>query len=414
MRAKGRNQMLTFCLGALLLLPSSLRAQAEKENKPGWQSRVAVRGNTVFALNLYQQLNQEDGNLFFSPYSISTALSMTYGGARGETARQMAEALHFSLVQKQLHPAFASVQAELNAIQKKGQVKLAVANSIFPHRSYTFRDDYLDLVQKNYGTEIVPVDYVKEPEVARQTINRWVENKTNDKIQDLIPEGVLNELTRMVLANAIYFKGNWSNQFDKKFTRSQPFKVAAGKSVPTPMMFQRRLYPFFVDQENGLQVLELPYEGDEVSMVLLLPSKPDGLVQLEKKLTVKNLKKWLVELRPVEVEATIPKFKMTAEFSLAEPMKSLGMRDAFVAGKADFSGLDGSRDLSISAILHKAFVDVNEEGSEAAAATAVVIRTRSARRYPRFRADHPFIFLIRDKVTGSILFMGRYAKPTPK
>jgi serpin B len=370
----------------------------------------AVTGNTAFALDLYGKLRAQEGNLFLSPYSISTALAMTHGGARGETEAQMAKVLHFDLPQEQLHSAFATLEAGLSGVQKKGKVKLAVANSLWPQKGYAFLPEYLDLCKIQYGTAITPLDYAGAGETARKTINDWVEDKTNKKITDLIAPGVLNALTRMVLVNAIYFKGDWASQFKADATQKQPFHISASQTVEAPLMHQKREFGF--SENNDLQVLELPYSGDDLSMIVLLPRKTDGLAGLEAKLTVQNLAAWTGKLHRQKVEVFLPKFKMTAQFSLNEKLSALGMTDAFT-GKADFSGMTGNRDLYISAVIHKAFVEVNEEGTEAAAATAVVMAARSMPRpSPVFRADHPFLFLIRDNATGSILFLGRITDPT--
>ena len=374
--------------------------------KPAKPAAAISQGNTAFALDLYGQLRSTEGNMFFSPYSISTALAMTQGGARGETARQMTKTLHLT---PNVHADFAKLQQRLNEVQQQGKVKLAIANSIFPQVDYRFRPEYVGLVKKNYGSEVTPLNFAGDTEGSRLAINRWVEQRTNDKIKDLIKPGLLDPLTRMVLANAIYFKGDWASQFKPKSTREQPFRLSAAKSVKTPMMYQKASFGYYADRE--LSVLEMPYVGNAVTMCVLLPKKVDGLAAIEKKLSAAQLDQWLGRFRKTKVMVTLPKFKMTAEFNLSTALKKLGMKDAFTEGTADFSGMDGSRNLYIYAVVHKAFVDVNEEGTEAAAATAVVIRTRSAVRYPSFRADHPFLFLIRDKATGSILFMGRYSAP---
>jgi serpin B len=372
-----------------------------------------VTGNTAFALDLYAKLRSQDGNLFFSPYSISTALAMTYGGARGETARQMARTLHFDLAPDKLHPPLAALQANLNAIQQKGQVKLAVANSLWPQKGYAFLPDYLALCQKYYGTSITPVDYRGDTGAARKTINDWVEQKTNHKIVELLKPGVLNGLTRLVLANAIYFKGTWDSPFRTRLTTYQPFHVTTAKTVSAPLMEKEDRFRY-ADLPD-LQVLELPYAGDDLSMLVLLPRKVDGLGDLEANLTTQNLTAWTTGLERQEVDVFLPKFKTTAEFSLAETLAILGMADAF-SSRADFSGMDGRKDLFISAVVHKAFVEVNEEGTEAAAATGVMARASAVRAIPQqvpvFRADHPFLFLIRDNHTGSVLFLGRITDPT--
>jgi serpin B len=238
-----------------------------------------------------------------------------------------------------------------------------------------------------------------------------VESKTQQKIKELIPQGVLTVLTRLVLANAIYFKGDWAVQFDGKATAKAPFHVAPGETVEAPLMSQKNQFGYA--ELGELQVLALNYKGKALSMVVLLPKKPDGLAALETSLTPANLEKWTRNLPAREVQVFLPKFKMTSQFRLNEKLRALGMTDAFDESKADFSGLDGRKQyLFITAVLHKAFVEVNEEGTEAAAATAVVIGLRSAPARPLvFRADHPFLFLIRDNRTGSILFLGRVVDP---
>jgi len=374
---------------------------------------TAVAGNTAFAFDLYSQLRSQEGNLFFSPYSISTALAMAYGGARGETAAQMAKAMHFGLAQEKLHPAFAALESELKADQQKGQVKLAVANSLWPQKGHAFLPAYLDLCKINYGVAVKPLDFIGATEPARQTINAWVENKTNRKIQELLKPGILNEMTRLVLVNAIYFKGNWSSQFDKQLTKAGPFHVSAGKTVETPMMQTTRKFRYAESPEA--QVLELSYAGDDLSMLVLLPRDANSLAAFERSLSPGKLYAWVRSLRSRELQLWLPKFKTTSEFSLNQTLAALGMTDAFTP-RANFSGMDGTKNLFISAVVHKAFVEVNEDGSEAAAATGVAM-TWSAdinilEEPVVFRADHPFLFLIRDNRTGSILFLGRIVDPT--
>jgi len=391
---------------------SALTVTMLVEANGGSPTEALMNGNTAFALDLYGELREEEGNLFFSPYSISTALAMTYAGARGNTEKQMAQVLHFTLPQDQLHPAFASMEAALKAIQEKGEIELRVANALWPQKDYVFLKEFLELTKKYYGSAITPLDYKTAHEAARRTINAWVEEKTNDKIKDLIQEGVLDALTRLVLTNAIYFKGNWATQFDKNRTEDAPFHLLSGKSVETPLMHQKQTCGYA--EFEGLQVLELPYVGDALSMVVLLPKEVDGLAELEHRLTVENLEKWTNQLRKQEVSIFLPKFSMTSQFQLGKTLASMGMPDAFNMS-ADFSGMDGTKNLFISAVIHKAFVAVDEEGTEAAAATGVVISLKAAPRpAPVFRADHPFVFIIRDNVSGSILFFGRVVDPTAK
>jgi len=401
MKSKPKTLSL-LALVLMVLSPFPPAANAENE-------QTLVQDNIAFALDLYQELRTNGDNLFFSPYSISTALAMTYAGARGETETQMQKALHFSLPQDELHPAFPALQGKFQEIQEQGNVQLFVANSLWPHEEYAFKEEFLTLLQQYYDAEITALDYAQQPEQARQTINAWVEDNTNDKIQELIKPGVLDAMTRLVLANAIYFKGDWVHQFNEKATRDMPFKLSADQTVDTPMMYQEAHFGYWADEH--LQVLELPYEGEQLSMLVLLPTQVDGLAQLEQQLNVENLKQWTDQLNPQEVQVWLPKFKLTSDFRLDQALQAMGMIDAFTRN-ADFSGMDGTRKLYISAAIHKAYVDVNEEGTEAAAATGISARLASARITPQFRADHPFMFLIRENQTGSILFMGRMTDPT--
>jgi serine protease inhibitor len=371
---------------------------------------LLIQANTQFALDLYQKIRTEPGNLFFSPYSISTALAMTYAGARGETAVQMAQTLRLTMAEEQLHPVFGRLEAMLNEIEQKGDIQLRVANALWPHVKYNFLPDYLALLEKYYGTSVTAVDY-NQAEAARQMINEWVEEKTADKIKNLIPAGTLDALTRLVLVNAIYFKGNWANQFNPDVTEKQPFWLAAGGSVDVPLM--RRTTEFGYAERDDLQILELPYTGRDLSMIVLLPREIDGLAGLEEKLTPANLARWTDRLWSTKVVVLLPKFRLTFTMGLNGVLQEMGMADAFSMGKANFSGMDGTKELYMGAVLHKAFVEVNEEGTEAAAATAVVMVASAAPPQPPpvFRADHPFLFLIRENSTGSILFLGRVTNP---
>ncbi len=373
---------------------------------------AVVKGNTAFALELYARLRERDGNLFLSPYSVSTALAMTYAGARGDTAAQMADVLHFDLKGEALHRAFGQLVERLNEQGEKGGYQLSVANALWGQKGYGFLKEFLDLTEAHYGAGLHEVDFEKGLEAARQTINAWVEEETQDKIKELIPKGALDVLTRLVLTNAIYFKGDWASPFEEEETKDEPFTLLDGQKLDVPMMHQTEKFGYAEDE--GLQVLELPYVGKELSMVVLLPKSADGLADLEKSLTAENLEKWLAGLRRRNVVVALPRFKVTCGFALGKALKSMGMTDAFSPAAADFSGMNGGKEpLWIGAVIHKAFVEVNEEGTEAAAATAVMMVGGMARPEPTpvFRADHPFLFLIRDTRTGSILFLGRVANP---
>jgi serpin B len=408
--SKKTAMTLTSLLSVIFMVLVMLMELAAYKENP---SPAVVKGNTDFALNLYRELKNTNGNLFFSPYSISTALAMTYAGARENTAKQMEEVLHFPSGQNKVHPAFGRLETLLNEIQTQGDIQLNVANSLWPQQGYPFLEEYLALVKKYYGVVITPLDYQRAAEKARKIINQWVEEKTKDKIKNLIQPGVLDAVTRLVLVNAIYFKGNWATQFDEKWTRDDTFYLLSGGTMQTPLMTQKEEFAY--GDKEFLQVLELPYVGESLSMIVLLPKAKDGLPQLEKQLTAANLRRWTSGLRKQKVKVFLPKFKMISKFSLSETLAAMGMSDAFDPNKANFSGMDGRLNwLYIGAVLHKAFIDVNEEGTEAAAATAVVMKIRMAAQPPTFRADHPFIFFIRENTTGSILFLGRVMDPSQK
>ena len=369
---------------------------------------AVVQGNTAFALDLYGQLRSRAGNLFFSPLSLSLALAMTYVGAQGQTAEQMATVLHFPANQEQMHQAFAAMSKDL-LDHKEKKYQLHIANALWGQKGYHFRDAFLQTTKTYYGAGLNEVDFRTAAEEARQTINAWVEEQTKEKIKDLIPPGALDALTRLVLTNAIYFKGDWVLPFKKEQTKDEAFKVSATQQVTVPMMQQTAFFNY-LDGE-GFQALELPYVGDTLSMVVLLPKKIDGLVNFEGSLSVETLTEWLSKLESREVVVSLPRFTMTVEFALKEVLSAMGMPLAF-SGEADFSGISEEEKLHIADVFHKAFVDVNEEGTEAAAATGVVVRTTALGPPPAvFRADHPFLFLIRDVRSGGIVFLGRLVQP---
>ena len=307
--------------------------------------------------------------------------------------------------------------AEIRYKERAGQgktngVELAQANGLWAQKDYKFRKEYFDLVTQNYGAGVENLDFKGATEEARKTINAWVEKQTKDKVKELLTPGIITQLTRLVLTNAIYFKGEWETQFEKGKTKNEAFTMADGTKADVPTMHGKLEASY--GEGEGFQMLELPYKGRELSMVVYLPNKADGIAELEGKLTAGDFaaRKFggeLWRLHSREVEVALPKFKMTSEFRLDETLKAMGMKDAF--GDADFSGMTGGKELSIGAVVHKAYVEVNEEGTEAAAATAVVMEGRAATAVPVFRADHPFLFVIRDVRTGSVLFMGRVMDP---
>ena len=368
--------------------------------------RIVVGGNNTFAFDLYAAVKGTEGNLFFSPFSVSTALAMTYGGARGETEAQMARVLHFDLPQERLHPAFASLSSLWHGEAADRGYQLRVANALWAQRGLDLLEAFLELTKAHYGASVEQLDFDTAAESARRTINNWVARHTEEKIQELLQPGQIDTRTLLVLTNAIYFKGTWQWQFDPRLTADAPFTTTGGRKIQVPMMQQKGT--FRVGGAGDVQALELPYAGGDLSMVVLLPRKIDGLAGLEKSLTAKNLERWLNLLREEEIRVYMPRFKTTARFELAQTLAAMGMPDAF-SGRADFSGIARRRGLFIDQVIHQAFVNVDEEGTEAAAATAVTMKRVSVP--PVFRADHPFVFVIRHNQTGSVLFVGRVINP---
>lgn len=419
------NLMLILVLLGLTACAPNRPAQAQvaQSDKPRVLSPAVapsdmeelVAGNSAFAFDLYQAIRNEPGNLFYSPYSISAALAMTYAGARGETERQMAQVLHFALEQARLHPAFNALDQALasrgaGAKSKDGQpFRLRVANSLWGQAGYTFLPAFLDTLAENYGAGLRLVDFKGAPEDARKAINKWVSDRTEGKIRDLIPQGAIDTLTRLVLANAIYFNAAWMHTFEKSATQDGPFYLLDGSQVTAPMMRQNERFPYFAGK--GVQAVELPYDGGEVSMVLLVPDR-GAFSAFEEALSAEVVADILARMEQISVNLAMPRFKYDATLSLADTLRAMGMPEAFSAN-ADFSGMDGTRNLAITDVFHKAFVAVDEAGTEAAAATAVIIGLTAMPASPvDLTVDRPFIFLIRDIQTGAILFVGRVLNPT--
>ncbi len=374
-----------------------------------------VNGNNSFAFDLYRALREkEDGNLFYSPFSISLALAMTWAGARGETERQMAETLHFTLPQDRLHPAFNALDLELarrgqGARGKDGKgFRLHIVNALWGQEGYQFLPEFLETLARHYDAGLRLLDFAGNPEAARGVINDWVNEQTEGRIRDLLPPGAIDTLTRLVLTNAIYFNAAWDRPFDSKATRDGAFYLLDGSQVTVPMMRRTASSGFVVGE--GFQAVELPYDGNELAMVILLPDA-GRFEEFENSLDVRRVEEILRGLTYGEVTLTMPRFRIESDFGLADTLAAMGMPAAFRPDQADFSGMDGSRALSISRILHKAFVVVDESGTEAAAATAVVVGLTALRPGAEITVDRPFIFLIRDLQTGTILFVGRVVNP---
>jgi serpin B len=401
-------------LAILNLFSSSAWSAEPSEKKEIREGIMAVsNGNNEFATDLYSRLRSDKStNLFFSPYSISTALAMTYAGAEGQTKSQMADVLHFQKQESELHASFKSLSASLMKSDDKAAIHLRVANRLWGQDGFHFVPEFLRVTNANYGVELGLLDF-KQSEVARKEINSWVEEQTDHKIQNLIASGVLNELTRLVVTNAVYFKARWMSEFSKSLTTNSPFHVSASLKVDVPTMNQEHHFRYV--ETDQIQILELPYGHDSsLSMLILLPKTVDRLADLEKQISNENLQKWCVGLQSRNVKVQLPKFKTTSAFSLQDVLIPMGMSLAF-SNNADFTRISTQEPLSISAVIHKAFIDVNEEGTEAAAATAVTFEVRSMPAKPQvpvvFRADHPFVFLIRHNRTQVILFIGRLVNP---
>ena len=420
-------KVLLVVLALVLLLPVTacnqqvagelLMSDKPRETSPDVSEAdlaLLIDGNTAFAFDLYQALKEKDGNLFYSPHSISVALAMTYAGARSDTAEQMADTLEFLLEQERLHPAFNWLDAELasrgeGAQGKDGEgFRLNIVNAIWGQKDYSFLTEFLDVLAENYGAGLRILDFMNEAEKSRLAINDWVSDQTEDRIKDLIPEGAIDALTRLVLTNAIYFNAAWAYPFDEDVTANGAFYLLDGGQVTVPMM--RQTESFGYTEGEGYQAVELLYDGDELSMVVLLPAS-GNFEAFEEGLQDQKVSDIIGDLQPAQVVLTMPKFEFDSEFSLKNTLADMGMPIAF-SEAADFSGMTGTRDLCISEVLHKAFVSVDEAGTEAAAATAVIVGETSVPAEPvEVTIDRPFIFLIRDIETGAVLFVGRVLNP---
>jgi len=391
---------------------SDLQRVTAPDTPPG-DIPALVDNNNAFAFDLYRSLKTQDENLFYSPYSISLALAMTYAGARGATESQMAQTLHF-LAQDQLHPAFNALDLQLAergkaASDNEKPLQLNIANAVWAEKTYPFLQSFLDTIALNYGAGIRLADFINQYEAVRKEINTWVSDQTEDKINDLIPEGVLNADTRMALVNAIYFKADWLHPFDADSTRDAPFHLLDGSDVTVPVMNHGTFIPYA--KGDGWQAIELAYQGETAAMDIIVPDE-GRFEEVESSLDYEAASAIFGSLQPTSVSLALPKFKFESSFGLADQLKALGMTEAFDPDQADFTGMSERNDLYISAVVHKAFVAVDEKGTEAAAATAVIVAATSAPLYDvTLTVDRPFIFLIRDIPTGQILFIGRVLNP---
>lgn len=372
--------------------------------------------NSLFALELFHTLSESNptGNIFFSPFSISSALAMVFLGAKGSTAAQLSKTFHFDSVED-IHSRFQSLNAE---VSKRGASHtLKLANRLYGEKTYNFLPEFLASTQKMYGADLAPVDFQHASEDARKEINQWVKGQTEGKIPELLASGVVNSMTKLVLVNAIYFKGMWEEKFMKRDTTDTPFRLNKKDTKTVKMMYQKKKFPFGYISDLKCKVLEMPYQGGELSMVILLPEdiedESTGLKKIEEQITLEKLRDWTnrEKLENIDVHVKLPRFKIEESYILNSNLDRLGLQDLFTSNKADLSGMSGSRDLFISKIVHKAFVEVNEEGTEAAAATAGIAAFCMLMPEEEFTADHPFLFFIRHNPTANVLFLGRVCSP---
>lgn len=372
-------------------------------------------GQNTFAVNLYKRAGEKKGNLFVSPFSISTALSMTYAGAHGETASQMHKTLHLGVKPNRVHAAFFALLERTKPPESNNTYQLNLANKIFIQQGYSLLPGFVKTLRKFYGSGAESVDF-RDRSGAAKTINHWVEKQTNKKIKEIVQKSILGPLTRLVLTNAVYFKGNWHSLFKETNTRPRTFFLSTKNKIKADTMYQKTNFQY--GSATECQILEMDYQGGDLSMVVVLPRKKTGLDTVEKKLSSSQIREWISSLRRRKVHVYLPKFKLKWGRSIKKDLIALGMAQPFSRATADFrriNGHSGNKGLFIEDVLHKAFVEVNEAGTEAAGATAAVLGVtgiaQPPKKTPVFRADHPFLFLIRHKKTGSILFMGRLADP---
>ena len=399
---------LSVVLGLLIVFSFTMSFAANSASSLNTYQTV-VRTNNEFAVDLYDELKGESGNIFFSPFSIFDALSMTYAGARGKTATQMASVLHITSVPKDFDSGFSNLLKEIKSNTQDKAYELTIANAIWCQENFHFLKSFISTIEKCYDGEFYGVNFSDPNTVNR--INEWVSKKTNAKINKIV--GKIDPLTRLILTNAIYFKGVWASAFSTSLTKPSTFYIEPQRSVKIPMMYQESKFNYMED--DSLQAIEMPYEGDKLSMIVLLPKNRYGIKKIENSLDSLNLQDLISQMTIQKVKVYFPKFKFETSYELKDILTSMGMPDAF-NDNADFSGIDGAKDLRISKVIHKAYVDVNEKGTEAAAVTAVVmVLTCSPNSNPSkpliFRADHPFIFFIVDRSTHAILFMAKVMNP---
>lgn len=383
---------------------------ADDTNATAESVNTLVDSLNDFSINFYQQIIiNENDNIFFSPYSIFVALSMAYEGARGNTAIEMQNVLNILQNDSANLGSFGKIYNLLN--QNQDGYMISTANAFWANQDYRFLPEYLSLLDNFYMAETNELNFAKNVEAA-ETINNWIEKQTQDKIKDMITPDMLSELTKLVLTNAIYFKGLWANPFNPDNTYQTDFVLASGDTVNVNMMKSNNNNSIFnYTETDDLQILELQYSGNNLSMIIVLP-KENNISAAELAINASNLISWRNDFYEQEINVEIPKFKFEKKYKLNELLQEMGIIDAFSPGSADFSGMDGTNNLFISKALHQSYIDVNEEGTEAAAATTIIVELTSIPEQKEFKADHPFVFLIQHKVTGALLFMGKVMNPT--
>ncbi|KPP73418.1 hypothetical protein Z043_107502 [Scleropages formosus] len=396
-----------------------LEADKTPENIPeGTNPRVweLSKANSRFALRFYKHMaktRSPETNIFMSPLSISTAFAMTKLGACNNTLEQLMDVFEFNTIKEktsdQVHYFFAKLNCRLYR-RKDQSIELVSANRLFGEKSFVFNETFQNISEVVYGAKLMPLNFKEKPELSRQIINEWISNKTKNKIQETLPENAIDSSAVLVLVNTIYFKGQWSSKFNKEHVFKDDFSLGASKTCPVSMMYQENEFRYGKFKADNVQVLELPYKGEEMSMVLILPFRKTPLSEIENNLQLKKLTGWLDSLRPTTVSIQIPRFHIEDKFSLKEKLEALGLKDLFDPSQANLP--EEGNNLYISEAYHKAFLEVNEEGSEAAAATAVVAYGRSINfSREEFIADRPFLLLIRAISTNTFIFTGRVSDP---
>ena len=390
---------------------ASLVLLAAVPSNPSQNVNDIAANNNVFAFDLYHQITTtQKGNIFFSPFSISTALAMTYAGANNTTAVEMQQTMHFGPNTDEFHSSYGAYLRQLDQ-NADGNIQLRIANRLWGEKSHTLKSSFLKLNKQAYDSPLIQVDFIKKPNESRIEINDWVADKTEQRIKNLIPEDAITTDTRLVLTNAIYFKGDWLYQFNTKKTKEQKFYLEDGTTKKTPFMNFEGAFNFYGNEQY--KMIQLPYKGDKHSMVVVLPNEPEQLAEIEKTFSASNFALLDYDYKP-EVILSLPKFKITIPLGLNGPLQEMGIHQAFT-NHADFSNMTEQNNFMISDVIHKAFIEIDEEGTEAAAATAVVmVLTSTNVEMPKpeeFIANHPFLFYIIDNETKAILFMGRIMEP---